>query len=188
MIEANAQNVEAELKNVSKNTFIYGMGNVAVKSVTFLFIPLYTHYLSVFEVGIIVLLELLEVLYIAIAPLGIFGALWRFFNPEKKAGREKEFISSNILFIFAVNAVFCTILFLSASFISEVYLSATNLTSLVRVHVLVLFMGLSRTVLFTLFRIYEQAFRFITFVFIDFSLLILITLYFVKFASLSGNS
>ena len=47
------------------------------------------------------------------------SALWRFFNPEKKAGREKEFISSNILFIFAVNAVFCTILFLSASFISE---------------------------------------------------------------------
>ena len=179
MIEANDQNVETELKNVSKNTFIYGMGNVAVKSVTFLFIPLYTHYLSVFEVGIIVLLELLEVLYIAIAPLGIFGALWRFFNPEKKAGREKEFISSNILFIFAVNAVFCTILFFCASFISEVYLSASNLTGLVRVHVIVLFMGVSRTVLYTLFRIYEQAFRFITFVFIDFSLLILISLYFV---------
>jgi len=179
MIEANDQNVEAELKNVSKNTFIYGIGTVAVKSVTFFFIPLYTHYLSVFEVGIIVLLEVLEVLYIAIAPLGIFGALWRFFNPEKKAGREKEFISSNILFIFAVNAVFCTILFFCASFISEVYLSASNLTGLVRVHVIVMFMGLSRTVLFTLFRIYEQAFRFITFVFIDFSLLILISLYFV---------
>ena len=179
MIEANDQNVETELKNVSKNTFIYGIGNVAVKSVTFFFIPLYTHYLSVFEVGIIVLLELLEVLYVATAPMGILSALWRFFNPERKAGREKEFISSNILFIFAVNGVFCTILFLSASFISEVYLSATDLTSLVRVHVVVLFLGLSRIVLFTLFRIYEQAFRFITFVFIDFSLLILITLYFV---------
>ncbi len=179
MIEANDQTVETELKNVSKNTFIYGVGNVAIKSVTFFFIPLYTHYLSVFEVGIIVLLELLELFYIACAPLGLFSALWRFFNSEKKAGREKEYISSNILFIFAVNTVFCTILFLSASFISEVYLSATNLTSLVRVHVLVLFMGLSRTILFTLFRIYEQAFRFITFVFIDFSLLILITLYFV---------
>jgi len=179
MIEANDQNVETELKNVSKNTFIYSLGNVAVKSVTFFFIPLYTHYLSVFEVGIIVLLELLEVLYVATVPLGIFSAMWRFFNPEKKAGREKEFISSNILFIFAVNAVSCTILFLSASFISEVYLSASNLTSLVRVHVFVLFLGLSRIVLFTLFRIYEQAFRFITFVFIDFSLLVLITLYFV---------
>lgn len=179
MIEANDQNVETELKNVSKNTFIYSVGNVAVKSVTFFFIPLYTHYLSVFEVGIIVLLELLEVLYIASAPLGIFSALWRFFNPEKKAGREKEFISSNILFILAVNVVLCTVLFLSASFISEVYLSAPDLTGLVKVHSLVLFMGLSRTVLFTLFRIYEQAFRFITFAFIDFSLLILITLYFV---------
>ena len=179
MIEANDQNLETELTNVSKNTFIYAIGNVAVKSVTFFFIPLYTHYLSVFEVGIIVLLELLEVLYVATAPMGILSALWRFFNPEKKAGREKEFISSHILFIFAVNAVVCTILFFSASFISEVYLSATNLTSLVRVHVVVLFLGLSRIVLFTLFRIYEQAFRFITFVFIDFSLLILITLYFV---------
>ena len=74
------------LKNVSKNTFIYSLGNVAVKSVTFFFIPLYTHYLNVFEVGIIVLLELLEVLYVATAPLGIFPAMWRFFNPEKKAG------------------------------------------------------------------------------------------------------
>ncbi len=179
MIEANDQSVETELKNVSKNTFIYGIGNVAVKSVTFFFIPLYTHYLSIFEVGIIVLLELLEVLYIASAPLGIFGGLWRFFNPEKKAGREREFISTHVLFIFAVNAVLCTILFISASFISEVYLSAPHLTGLVRVHAIVLFMGLSRTILFTLFRIYEQAFRFITFVFIDFSLLILITLYFV---------
>ena len=88
MIEANDQNVETELKNVSKNTFIYGIGNVAIKSVTFLFIPLYTHYLSVFEVGIIVLLELLEVLYIASAPLGIFSALWGFSIP--KEGRTRE--------------------------------------------------------------------------------------------------
>ena len=170
---------DSELGRVGRNTLIYSIGNIAVKSVTLFFIPLYTHYLEVFEVGIIILLELLELLYVAVAPLGTFSALWRFFNPEKKAGREKEFISSNVLFVFAVNVLFCTILFLSASFISEVYLSASNLTSLVRVHVIVLFMSVSRTALFTLFRIYEQAFRFITFVFIDFSLLILITLYFV---------
>jgi len=69
---------DSELGRVGRNTLIYSIGNIAVKSVTLFFIPLYTHYLEVFEVGIIVLLELLELLYVAVAPLGTFSALWRF--------------------------------------------------------------------------------------------------------------
>jgi len=171
--------IDGELKTVGKNTLIYSIGNIAIKSVTFFFIPLYTHYLSVFEVGIIVLLELLELFYNAVAPLGVFSAVWRYFTTERKSGTEKKFISSNILFVLAVNAVLATLLIVCAPSITKIYLSEGSLSNLVRVFIIILFLGLSRTVIVNLLRIYEQAFRFIVFVFVDFVLLILLTLGFV---------
>ena len=51
------KDVAGELKAVGKNTAIYSVGNVGIKIVNFLLIPLYTQYLSLHDVGIIVLLE-----------------------------------------------------------------------------------------------------------------------------------
>ena len=147
--------IDDELKTVGKNTLIYSIGNIAIKSVTFFFIPLYTHYLSVFEVGIIVLLELLELFYNAVVPLGVFNAVWRYFTTERKSGTEKKFISSNMLFVLAVNAVLATLLIVCAPWITKMYLSDGSLLNLVRVFIIILFLGLSRTVIVNLLRIYE---------------------------------
>ncbi len=177
--QISRQTINTELKRVSKNTVIYSVGNIGVKSVSFLLIPLYTYYLSTYTVGIIILLELFEVFYNYVAPLGLINAIWRFFNLEQSAGNEKRFISSNFIFILAINAILLVCLIFSSGFISKVYLSDTSFTRLVQVFFIALFLGLSRVYILSLLRIYEKAVQFIILVFIDFVLLIGLTIWFV---------
>jgi len=171
--------VNHDIKRIGKNTFIYSVGNIGVKSVSFLLIPLYTHYLSTYEVGIVVLLELLEVLFNYLAPLGILNALWRFFNIEQKEGNVNKYISSIFFFILGVNTVFLVIFILLAHWTAKFYLCDESFTNLLRVFFVVLFLGLSRIFMLTLLRIYEKAFQFIVFVFTDFLLLLVLTIWFV---------
>lgn len=179
--------MEEEIQKISKNTFIYSIGNFAVRSVTFFLIPLYTHYLTGFEVGVIVLLELFELLYNAVAPLGMLAGLWRYFNLEKKTGREKRLISSTIIFVLGTNIVLLTILLFGSSWIAKYYLSAADLAGLFRLFLIAMFLGLSRILFHTLLRVYEHAFRFIIFVFFDVLLLIVFTLWFVIGLNLGLN-
>ena len=46
-----------ELKNTIRHTAIYGFGNVAVKLIGFVLMPLYTKHISVPEYGILGILE-----------------------------------------------------------------------------------------------------------------------------------
>lgn len=175
----NSQNVDQELSRVSKNTLIYSVGNIGVKSVTFLLIPLYTRYLSTYEVGIIILLELLEVLYNYVAPLGMLNSLWRFFNVEKSSGNEKRLIFSHFFFILISNAVLLIFLIPLSRLVAQYYLSDASFTKLLQLFFVALFLGLARVFILTLLRIIEKALLFTVVVLIDFVLLIGLTIWFV---------
>lgn len=170
---------DGELTRVGKNTLIYSVGNVLSKAVTFFLIPLYTHYLSTYEVGILILLEVLEVLYSYVAPMGMITALWRYFQFEQKAGAEKKLVSSSWLFILGVNALVLLGLIFSNRVIAGVYLSDSSLSGIAALFCVCIYFGVSRLFFLTLMRIYERALLFIIIVFIDFVLLILLTIGFV---------
>ncbi len=133
-----------ELTRVGKNTLIYSAGNVLSKAVSFLLIPLYTHHLSTYEVGIVVLLEVLEVLYNYVAPMGMITALWRFFHVEQKAGAEKKIISTSWLFLLGANALLLLALIFSDRFIARFYLSDSGLSGLVGLFCVDIYLGVSR--------------------------------------------
>jgi O-antigen/teichoic acid export membrane protein len=168
-----------ELSRVGKNTLIYGVGNVLSKAVSFLLIPLYTHHLSTYEVGIIVLLEVLEVLYIYIAPMGMITALWRYFHIEKKARAEKKLISGSWLFIMGSNAALLLTLIFASRFIAGLYLSDPGYSGLVALFCVCIYLGVSRLFFLSLMRIYERALLFIVIVFADFVLTIFLTIWFI---------
>lgn len=99
--------MRSEIYNVGKSTSIYGMGNVLSKLAAFFLIPIYTRYLITSDVGILVLLEILEKFLLTIAPLGIIGAMWRYL-PE--SGSEDK---SRILITAFMGTVFINIIILS---------------------------------------------------------------------------
>jgi len=171
--------IRADLKAVGRNTAIYGAGSVISKAVSFLLIPLYTQFLTGYEVGIIVLLEVVEALYNSAAPLGLINSLWRFFHIERERGKEKELMASNYLFILAVNVLLFLALAAGSHWVARVYLSNGAYSTILRWFFLALFLGLSRVFLLSLLRIYEKAVQFIVLAIADFVILLALSIWFV---------
>ncbi len=66
------------LKVFAKNTFVYSIGSIAVRFSTFLLIPLYTHYLSVSDFGLLSVLILTTQILIMTVDFGIMPSIIRF--------------------------------------------------------------------------------------------------------------
>lgn len=88
--------IRQPIKDIGKQTALYGLGNTLTKLAAFFLIPIYTRYLSVSEVGIIALLEMVELLLLTVAPVGIANAMWRFLPNAKESDKEKIVISAYV--------------------------------------------------------------------------------------------
>jgi len=70
--------IRKPVKDVGKQTIIYGIGRVAVKLTALILIPVFTNYISIYEIGVLALFELTELLLLAVLPLGVFQGIWRY--------------------------------------------------------------------------------------------------------------
>jgi O-antigen/teichoic acid export membrane protein len=86
-----------KLKELSRDSAVYGLGDVAVSVVNFLLLPLYVSYLSDVDYGILAQLGSVEVLTKIVARWGLDGAFMRFFydSPEKA---DRQRLASSIFF------------------------------------------------------------------------------------------
>ena len=78
--------IREPIKQLGKSTAVYGLGNVLNKVAAVLLIPIYTHYLTLSDVGILALLEMVEILMLTVVPLGMNNALWRNLPSKGKYG------------------------------------------------------------------------------------------------------
>lgn len=169
----------SDLRRVTKNTFIYSVGNVATKIVSFLLIPLYTHYLSVYEVGILILLELFERYYASVASLGINSAIWRFFYTAREQSKEKVFVATNYFFLKGTNLVILILLLMTAPISAKHVLSDESFTRLLQFFFVAQFLNLSGMFMRNMLRVYEKAFHFIVLALLDVLMLLSLTIWFV---------
>ena len=72
--------IRSKIKSFGYSTAIYGFSNLLTKIVAVTLIPLYTNYLSVYEVGIIALLEMVELFVVTLIPMGCVNAMWRYLH------------------------------------------------------------------------------------------------------------
>ena len=86
--------IRPKIKLFGYSTLIYGMANLLTKLAVITLVPLYTTYLSVHEVGLIVFLEMVELFVVTIIPIGCINAMWRFLPEEKGHNKNKIIISA----------------------------------------------------------------------------------------------
>ena len=86
--------IRPKIKLFGYSTLIYGMANLLTKLAVITLVPLYTTYLSVHEVGLIVFLEMVELFVVTIIPIGCINAMWRFLPEEKGHNKNKLIISA----------------------------------------------------------------------------------------------
>ena len=91
--------IRPKIKTFGYATIIYGFSNLLTKIVAVTLIPLYTNYLSVYEVGIIALLEMIELFVVTFIPIGCVNAMWRYLPDSPSKDKNKIIITSFTLII-----------------------------------------------------------------------------------------
>lgn len=86
--------IRAPIAGVGKQAAVYGVGNILTKLAAFLLIPIYTRYMTMTEVGILALMEMVEMFLITLIPFGMFNALWRYLSKAQETERKTIIISS----------------------------------------------------------------------------------------------
>ncbi|MGD0589519.1 MAG: oligosaccharide flippase family protein [Bacteroidota bacterium] len=75
----------AFIKSATKNSLIYGIGNVSTKIIGFILLPLYTYHLSVQEYGILGILEVSSQLVVSIFGLSLSYSFFRWYWDKEYA-------------------------------------------------------------------------------------------------------
>ena len=107
------------LKSFSKSTLIYSVGTVALRFTTFLLIPLYTHYLTQAEFGLLQTLLLTIQVIITINDIGMRSALMRFFAEYEHKNKLNELLGSS----FSLNVIIGVIFLLATFLVPDTFIS-----------------------------------------------------------------
>jgi len=91
-----------EIRSVGKHFLIYGFGNILSRIVSFLLIPLYTHYLTTSQYGTLELLELTTYIAGMFLALGISQSVMRFYYDSDDPGKRHEVVSTALLSIWVI--------------------------------------------------------------------------------------
>ncbi|HOP59048.1 MAG TPA: polysaccharide biosynthesis C-terminal domain-containing protein [Bacteroidales bacterium] len=97
------------IRQTSKDTFVYGMGNIAVKVIGFILIPLYTNpeYFSVDEFGIIAVLDITGLIMISVMASGLPQSLMRWYWDKKHKNNQKGIFFMSLMIQLLVSILFC---------------------------------------------------------------------------------
>ena len=171
--------IRPKIKSFGYSTMIYGFSNLLTKIVAVTLIPLYTNYLSVYEVGIITLLEMIELFIVTIIPVGSVNAMWRYLPKEKRSDKNKIIISSFIINLIS-GAIIIGTLFFFKDHIASI-LSINNGNNIFLFVLLSCFLRATSNFIYWLLQYKNLAFFYLILSLTQFISLILFTIYFIVF-------
>ena len=103
-----------DIKQVMKDSVLYGIGNVAVKLVGFILIPLYTdaEYFSTADYGLMGLLEVTSQILIAVMGLSLYSGLIRWYWDAEYRDKQKTIFFTTLLFTILTSLCIGSVLWL----------------------------------------------------------------------------
>lgn len=171
-----------ETRQLISTSATYSVGNIMVKFITFLLIPLYARKLLPDEYGVVAILELVELLGKTIFSYGLVQSVLRFLVSYKTQGRANELVFSNYLFLVVVNIIVLGALVLFPTGLSRVLLdNSADSIRYIQLILIVIFFGVIQTLFITLLQAEEKAVPFIIFTVLTFLLTIGLNIYKVGF-------
>lgn len=145
------------MKSVAKHFLVYGLGNILSRIVSFILIPVYTHYLVTSEYGTLELLELTTYIAGMFLALGISQSVMRFYYDSEDPSERQEVVSTALFSIWVVSlfAVIWFILF--AEDVSILVFKSTDNADLFRLVFLTLMFSLASEVPLSFIRAQQKS-------------------------------
>jgi len=150
-----------DVKSIAAQTSLYSLGNLLGKFIGFLMIPIYTHYLTPADYGVIELLTLVSSVLSVIVGMKLSTGLVRFFFKYADESDRRSLVSSQLLMLAAASAVIGTILCLYAGLFSSVLFGSPAYSAAFRIVFISMAFETINASLFTYLRILEKPLHFI---------------------------
>lgn len=167
-----------------KHFIIYGIGNVANRIITFILIPVTTRYLSVPEVGIIALLEMVELFLTTVFSQGLGPALWRRLSDKRNNVTGKTIIFSSFVGQFISNILIVALLYLFSGMITIGIGLPNDLIFILNLVFINSLMVAGTNFMLSLWRFYDKSGLFSIFSSFRFLFIVTLSIYFIIFLDL----
>jgi O-antigen/teichoic acid export membrane protein len=94
-----------DVLRLSHQTVVYGLGDAAVRFASLLLLPLYTHYLTPSDYGVLVLVGLVGTVAGVLLEMGLRTALFKYYYEDETAEGRRALTGTVLLFVLATSAV-----------------------------------------------------------------------------------
>ena len=170
------------IKQASRDSIIYSVGNIAVKIVGFILIPLYTdpRYFSVDDFGIIALLDITGLVIISAMASGLPQSLLRWYWDKDYSANQKGIFFMTLVSQVAVGLLFCLILFPLSHNLSDALFKTTDWSNTIKLLILSSALQAVNNLINTLMRIQLRSVLYIANI-SKLTAVLLLTIYFIVF-------
>lgn len=171
------------IKTSFKDGIIYGLGNIAVKIIGFLLIPLYTDpkYFSVDDFGIIALLDISGLVLISLMASGLPQSMMRWYWDKDYTTNQKGIFFMTLAFQVLISLLFCLFLFPLSSKVSSLIFDTADWSKAIRLLILSSALQAINNLINTLMRIQSKSVRFSAANLLKLAIVLFLTIYFIVY-------
>lgn len=150
------------IKNIAKHSVLYGLSNILSRAIGFLLIPLYTHYLTPSDYGILELLDLTSYIVGLFLAMGIAQSVVRFYYEYDSKEKRHQVISVALITLWVVCGIVLVALFFSSRQISNLVFRTSEYYQMFNIIFLSMVIGLSNEIPLTILRIEEKSVAYVS--------------------------
>ena len=142
-----------------KDTLIYGLGNIAVKIVGLILIPLFTdpHYFSIDDFGVIGVLDISGLVLIAFLASALPQSLTRWYWDKEHTDNQKGIFFMTLMMQLAISVLFCIVLIPLSGTISDLIFSKPIPVNLIKLVILASAIQAVNNIINTLMRLQSRS-------------------------------
>lgn len=95
----------SKVRKIGTNTMYYGFGNILNKSLGFILIPIYARKIPIEQFGVLAILELIILVFMALLTFGITSGHERFFYLEKEKKEYDKYLFNNVAGLLVISFI-----------------------------------------------------------------------------------
>ena len=172
------------LKRLAKSSTIYGLGNLLPKAIGLILIPIYTRYLTPQDYGILAMVTVIHSVLLLLFDMGFSTSTLRFYFDFKEGPDLKRYLGTVTVFLLGFNLVFLVLLqsFGEPIFSFIIKDKSLSFSPYIKLGIYTAYFSLGSVIPLALFRVREQAAKYISFTTATFLLTTIAIIYFVVIA------